>query len=99
MVGSSNRSILHLGASELKFISMIYAPPYLMRRRNQRCSRSQARNVSGTNRGSTREGNTGKAIDKQASITTKQSRENNKKKTTRGNTLLYRIYRRERLLT
>src|ERR1041385_708849 len=46
VVGSSNRSILHLGASELKFISMIYAPPYLMRRRSRRCSRSQARIVS-----------------------------------------------------
>src|SRR3954465_3089112 len=46
VVGSSNRSILHLGASELKVISMIYAPPYLMRRRSRRCSRSQSRIVS-----------------------------------------------------
>src|ERR1041385_3480544 len=46
VVGSSNRSILHLDASELKVISMIYAPPYLMRRRNRRRSRSQARIVS-----------------------------------------------------
>src|SRR3954468_19608923 len=46
VVGSSNRSILHLGASDLKVISMIYAPPYLLRRRNRRCSRSPTRNVS-----------------------------------------------------
>src|ERR1041385_7947614 len=46
VVGSRNRSILHLGASDLKVISMIYAPPYLMRRRNRRCSRSQARIIS-----------------------------------------------------
>src|SRR4051812_44604226 len=29
VVGSSNRSILYLGTSEMKVISMIYAPPYL----------------------------------------------------------------------
>ena len=32
MVGSRNRSILELGNGELKVISMIYAPPYLIRR-------------------------------------------------------------------
>src|SRR3954467_13989203 len=78
VVGSSNRSILHLGTSELKVISMIYAPPYLMRRQNRRCSRLQARNVSKSTRGNTQEGNTGKAIDDQASITTKQSPPKNK---------------------
>src|SRR3954471_13502940 len=31
---------------ELKVISMIYAPPYLMRRRRRRCSRSHARIIS-----------------------------------------------------
>src|SRR3954470_18600396 len=35
VVGSSNRSILYLGTSELKVISMIYAPSYLMRRRSE----------------------------------------------------------------
>src|SRR3954462_13818959 len=72
VVGSSNPSILYLGTSELKVISMIYALPYLMRRRFRRCSRSQARIVSESNRRSTQEGNTGKAINDQASITTKQ---------------------------
>src|SRR3954470_15588362 len=63
VVGSSSHSILYLGTSELKFISMIYAPPYLMRIRNRRCSRSEARIVSESTRGSTQEGNTRKAID------------------------------------
>src|SRR4051794_17180599 len=61
-VGSSNRSILYLGTSELKVISMICAPPYLMRRRSRRCSRSQTRNVSESTHGSTQEVNTGKTI-------------------------------------
>src|SRR3954464_8572210 len=73
VVGSSNRSILYLGTSELKVISMIYVLPYLMRRRNRRCSRSQTRIVSENTRGSTQEVNTGKAINEDASITTKQS--------------------------
>ena len=60
VVGSSNRSILHLGASELKVISMIYAPPYLMK--NRRLGRSQAPIVSESNRGSTQEVNTRKCI-------------------------------------
>src|ERR1041385_7564336 len=64
LVGSSNRSILYLGASELKVISMIYAPPYLMRRRSRRRSRSQTHNVSESTRGSTQEVNTGKTINK-----------------------------------
>src|SRR3954462_4426333 len=85
VVVSSNRSMLHLGTSELKVISMIYAPPYLMRRRNRRCSRSQARNVSEGNRGSTQEENTGNTIDEHASITMKQSRERNNKKATQDN--------------
>src|ERR1041385_3077678 len=82
VVGSNNRSILHLGASELKVISMIYAPPYLMRRRNRRCSRSQARIVSESIRGSTQEVNTGKG-NRRASIyyyeeiTSKQHQEGN----------------------
>src|SRR3954468_4611054 len=46
VVGSSNRSILYLGTSELKVLIMIYEPPYLMRRQFRRCSRSQTRNVS-----------------------------------------------------
>src|SRR3954464_2629302 len=62
VVGESNRSILYLGTSELKVISMIYAPPYLIRRRFQRCSRSQSHNVSENTRGSTQEVSTGKAI-------------------------------------
>src|ERR1041385_8400089 len=70
VVGSSNRFILYLGTGELKVISMIYAPPYLMRRRNRRCSRSQAPNVFESTRGSTHEGNTRRSIDEQASITT-----------------------------
>src|SRR3954470_14159558 len=67
VVGSSNRSILYLGTSELKVISMIYAPPYLLSSRCRRCSRSQARIVSEGNRGIKQEGNTGKAI-RRASI-------------------------------
>src|SRR3954468_21409106 len=55
VVGSSNRSILYLGTSELKFKRMIYAPSYLMRRRSRRCSRSQTRSVSENTRGSTQE--------------------------------------------
>src|ERR1041385_7649786 len=70
VVGSRNRSTLYLGTSELKVISMIYAPPYLMRRRSRSCCRSQARKVSEGNRGITQEGNTGKANDEKASITT-----------------------------
>src|SRR4051812_26609720 len=38
---------------ELKVISMIYAPPYLIRRRRRRCSRSHARIVSDGNPEST----------------------------------------------
>src|SRR3954462_12504984 len=97
VVVSSNRSMLHLGASELKVISMIYAPLYLMRRRNRRCSRSQAHNVSGRYpRKHTRrkhwKGN------RRASIYYyKQSPANNIKKATRENTR-YHIYRRERLV-
>src|SRR3954469_10669954 len=61
VVGSSNRSIPYLGASELKVISMIYAPPYLMRRRSEGdVDRTQNRIVSERSRGSTQEGNTGK---------------------------------------
>src|SRR4051812_27731091 len=82
VVGSSNRSIIYLGSSELKVISMIYAPPYLMRRRCRRCSRSQTRNVSESNRGSTQEEKTRKAIDEQASISTKQSLSSIKNKAT-----------------
>src|SRR4051812_11793199 len=82
VVGSSNCSILYLGISELKVISMIYAPPYLMRRRSRRCSRSQTRNVSESTRGSTQEVNTGKEINGYASITTKQSRARHNKNAT-----------------
>ena len=99
VVGSSNRSILYLGTSELKVISMIYAPPYLLRRRFRRYSRSQDRNVSEGIRESTQEVNTGKAINGDASINTKQTQQRNNKKETRDNALRYRIYRRERLLT
>src|SRR4051812_32277519 len=67
VVGSSNRSILYLGTSELKVISKIYAPPYLMRRRSQRCSRPQTRHVSENTRGSTQEGNTKWVINGDAS--------------------------------
>src|SRR3954469_8407914 len=73
VVGSSNRSILYLGTSELKVISMIYAPPYLMRRRSRRCSRSQTRNIFESTRGSTQEINNGKTINEDASITMKHS--------------------------
>src|ERR1041384_8298438 len=46
---------------ELKVISMIYAPPYLLRRRSEGdVDRSRTRNVSERSRGSTHEGNTGK---------------------------------------
>src|SRR3954466_5531881 len=79
VVGSSNRSILYLGTSELKVISMIYAPPYLMRRRSRRCSRSQTRNVSESTRGNTQEVNTRKEINGDAYITMKQSRASNDK--------------------
>src|SRR3954471_21706712 len=41
---------------ELKVISMIYAPPYLMRRRRRGCSRSHARIVSEGNPESTQDG-------------------------------------------
>src|SRR3954471_11292862 len=82
VVESSNRFILYLGTSELKVISMIYAPPYLWRRRCRRCSRSQARIVSDSNRGSTQEGNTGKgnrraSIYYYEAITIKQHQEGN----------------------
>src|ERR1041385_288743 len=60
VVGSINRSILHLGASELIVISMIYAPPYLMRRRNGRCVDHKLALYPRGSRGSTQEGNTGK---------------------------------------
>src|SRR3954467_5098587 len=61
VVGSSNRSILYLGTSELKVICMIYAPPYLMRRRCRRCRRSFTNShVFERSRGSTQEINTGK---------------------------------------
>src|SRR3954463_10678911 len=76
VVGSINRSILYLGTSELKVISMIYAPPYPMRRRNRRCSRSLARNVYKSTRGSTQR-NTGKSIDEKLCITMKQPRASN----------------------
>ena len=46
---------------ELKVISMIYAPPYLIRRRRRRWSRSHARNVSDGNPGSTHDGKHWKA--------------------------------------
>src|SRR3954462_12211072 len=46
---------------ELKVISMIYAPPYLIRGRSEGdVDRSRTRNVSERSRGSTHEGNTGK---------------------------------------
>src|ERR1041384_7550162 len=46
---------------ELKVISMIYAPPYLTRRRSEGdVDRSRTRNVSESSRSSTHEGNTGK---------------------------------------
>src|ERR1041385_1659879 len=48
VVGSSNRSILYLGISEMEVISMIYAAPYLIRRRRQRCSRSQSSDRNNT---------------------------------------------------
>src|SRR4051812_49331998 len=46
---------------ELKVISMIYAPPYLTRRRSEGdVDRSRTRNVSEGTRSNTHEGNTGK---------------------------------------
>src|SRR3954465_5496757 len=45
---------------------MIYAPPYLMRRRNRMCSRSHARVVSEDNPESTQDGKHWKAINEQA---------------------------------
>src|SRR3954465_11986739 len=67
VVGLSNHSILYQGTSEMKVISMIYAPPYLMIRRNRRCSRSKTRNVSKSTRGSTQEVNTRKTCNGDAS--------------------------------
>ena len=55
---------------ELKVISMIYAPPYLMRRRSRRCSRSHVRKDSEGNHESTQEVNTEKAINGDTTITT-----------------------------
>ena len=71
---------------------MIYAPPCLEIDGAEGCSRSQTRIVSESIRGSTQEGNTGKAIDEHASITTKQSQASKIKKATGDNTLRYRIY-------
>src|SRR4051812_22718680 len=62
---------------ELKVISMIYAPPYLIRRRSEGdVDRSRTRNVSERSRGSTHEGNTGKQSTGKHSITTEQHKTN-----------------------
>src|SRR3954470_12050735 len=51
---------------DLKVISIIYAPPYLMTRRSQRCSRSHARIVSEGNPESTQDDKHWKAINEQS---------------------------------
>src|ERR1041385_7159723 len=62
VVGSSNSSILHLGASELKVISMIYAPPYLREDEtegvvNRKLASSPRVTRRSTQGGNTRKGN------------------------------------------
>ena len=81
---------------ELKVISMIYAPPYLIRRRAEgEVDRSRTRNVSECSRGSTHEGNTRKqSMVHHYYYGATQDQEGN---TRHGNAI--RIYRRERLLT
>ena len=59
VVGSNNRSILYLGKQAESYKVMIYAPPCLEIDGCRRCSRSQSRNISESNRESTEEGNTG----------------------------------------
>src|SRR3954471_13442741 len=66
---------------ELKVISMIYAPPYLIRRRAEgEVDRSRTRNVSDDNPDSTQDGNTGKQTTGKHSITTRLTRSSINKK-------------------
>src|SRR3954465_3753461 len=74
---------------------MIYAPPYLMRRRNRMCSRSHARVVSEGNPESTQDGKHWKAINEQAlyyyeAVTSKHQQEGNMRQHTTTSHLLSR---------
>src|SRR3954469_14389398 len=86
---------------ELKVISMIYAPPYLMRRRKPKVKsidHELATSPTITPRAH-KGGNTGRQASSKHSITTGQTRASINKKATRYNALRHRTYRRERLLT
>ena len=74
VVGSNNRSILYLGKQAESYKVMIYAPPCLRYDGCRRCSRSQSRNISESNRESAEEGNTGKQTTNMLSITMEQLR-------------------------
>src|SRR4051812_17298843 len=82
--------------NELKVISMIYAPPYLIRRRSEGdVDRSRTRNVSDDNPGAHKTANTGKQETMHHYYYgASHDQEGN---TRHGNAI--GIYRRERLLT
>ena len=88
VVGSSNRFILYLGRWAKSYKHYICSP-YLLIWWCRRCSRSQTRIVSESNRGSIQEGNIVKAINGDTTITTEKpwSRTNNK--ATRDNVIRY----------
>ena len=97
VVGSSNRSILQLGKRAESYKHDI-CPPYLLRRRFRRCSRSQLASSPRVTAEHTRskhwKGNQRRCIYYYEASISKKDQE-----ATRDNALRYRIYRRERLLT
>ena len=97
MVGSSNRSILELGNGELKVISMIYAPPYLLRRRMPKVKSID--HELATSPMITREHTRRQTLESKQRCTTITTEHHTIKEgnTRHGNAV--QIYRRERLLT